>query len=178
MAQSLGAVLGIRSSRLGWGNPHTDVGPDWILLPHDLAIAHEIMGCLPVPTRAFAECSGATLLALSAWLEGPYWMQCEIGTRSPEHYRSIELRCRDGIATLGDAFDEHVSVLRSRGCGRAEPPPPRERIAIPASMPLHTELECFVRYVAGSGPAPKGGARDGLLVVETITQIRRLAGLG
>lgn len=174
---ALGAVLGIRTVRLGWGNSHGDVSIDWILLPHDLAIAHEITGRLPEPVRAFAERDGEALLALSAWLEGPYWMHCEIGARSPEHRREVELRCEKGVATLGDAYDDHVAVLRSAGCMQGGPPAVRERIPIPATMPLRAELECFVAHLAGRGPPPKASAQEGLLVVETIARIRALAGL-
>ena len=44
-------------------------------------------------------------------------------------------------------------------------------------MPLLTELETFVAYVGGNGPAPKSSAREGLRIVETIAELRRLAGL-
>ena len=44
-------------------------------------------------------------------------------------------------------------------------------------MPLLAELETFIAYVGGSGPAPKSSASEGLRIVETIAELHRLAGL-
>ena len=149
----------------------------WILLPHDLTIALEILGFLPAPAHAVAESDTEGLFALSAWLSGPAWLHCEIGTRSPEHRRCVELRCRDGVAVLGDAYDEHVAVLRSDPGARHGPPPQWEWRPFASCMPLLVELQTFVRYVAGVGPAPKSTAREALQVVETIAELHRLAGI-
>src|SRR4029079_1089487 len=42
--KELGPVVGLRSVRVGWGNPHPDVDGVWILVPHDLSIALEGLG--------------------------------------------------------------------------------------------------------------------------------------
>ena len=49
----LGRVVGLRTTRVGWGNPH-DVDAVWILAPHDLSIAVEILGSVPPPRSAVA----------------------------------------------------------------------------------------------------------------------------
>jgi predicted dehydrogenase len=175
--QELGPVQGIHATRVQWGCPHTDVDPVWILMPHDLSIALEILGELPTPKLANAESDAQGLATLSAWLEGPVWMHCEIGVRSPRHRRVIELRCRDGIAVLGDAYDEHVAVLRTGDRTFGQPAPEWERRPFAATMPLLDELTCFAAYVAGTGPAPKSSAYEGLRIVETVARIRALAGL-
>ena len=175
--QELGPVQGIHATRVQWGCPHTDVDPVWILMPHDLSIALEILGELPTPKLANAESDAQGLAMLSAWLEGPVWMHCEIGVRSPRHRRVIELRCRDGIAVLGDAYDEHVAVLRTGDRTFGQPAPEWERRPFAATMPLLDELTCFAAYVAGTGPAPKSSAYEGLRIVETVARIRALAGL-
>jgi predicted dehydrogenase len=178
-SQELGPVQGIHATRVQWGCPHVDVDAAWILLPHDLSIALEILGDLPTPTRAHAESDAQGLVTLSAWLEGPVWMHCEIGTRSPQHRRVIELRCRDGIAVLGDAYDEHVAVLRTDGPRTAgQPAPAWQKRPFAATMPLFDELACFVAHVAGTGPAPQSSAQEGLRIVETVARVRALAGLG
>ena len=173
----LGPVLGIKSYRLGWGNPHSDVDISWILLPHDLTVALEILGDLPRPTRAVAELDAHGLVSLTGWLEGPAWLVCEVGGRSPEHRRSVELRCRDGIAVLDDAYESHIRVLRTGDGQVAGKPSAWEKHPIAEDMPLRAELAAFVSYLSG-GPPPRSSAREGLLVVETIDQLRRLAGLG
>jgi predicted dehydrogenase len=103
------------------------------------------------------------------------WMQFEVGIRSPTHQRLIELRCRDGIARLSDAYDASISLLRTTGL--TEPASPPELRTIEAALPLLKELEAFVSYVAGRGPAPRSSAADALAVVERIAALRRLAGL-
>jgi predicted dehydrogenase len=173
----LGPVLGIKSVRVQWGCPHDDVDAAWILLPHDLTIALEIFGFLPEPVHAVAESDAEGLIGLSASLAGPSWLECEIGTRSPVHQRRIELRCRDGVAILADSYDKHLSVLRSDQGARHLGPPAWEQRPFVERMPLLDELSVFAAYAAGTGPAPKSPASEGLLVVETIARLRRMAGL-
>jgi len=85
MARSgeLGRVLGIRSYRLGWGQPHHDVDAIWVLLPHDLAIALEILGTLPTPRSAWTPVAGRDGCDLIALLaddtDGPQ-VTIEVGT--------------------------------------------------------------------------------------------------
>ena len=176
-AQEFGPVLGIASVRVQWGSPHDDVDLAWILLPHDLSIAQEILGYLPAPLHAVAESDAEGLVAMTAWLAGPAWLQCEAGIRSPQHRRNIELRCRDGVAVLGDAYDQHIAVLRTDRGARGRAPPAWEARPFAPRMPLLAELEAFVAYIGGAGPAPKSTAGEGLAVVEAIAEMHRLAGV-
>lgn len=171
----LGPVQGLATVRVQWGSPHADVDAAWILLPHDLTIALEILGYLPAPLHAVAESDAEGLVAMSAWLSGPSWLHCEIGIRSPQHWRNIELRCRDGVAVLGDAYDRHIAVLRSNLGARRGAPPEWELRPFVERMPLMAELDAFVTYVNGAGPAPRSTAAEGLRVVETIAELHRLA---
>ncbi|MDP1664050.1 MAG: Gfo/Idh/MocA family oxidoreductase [Methylobacter sp.] len=171
----LGPVLGVKTTRLQWGCPHDDVDPAWILLPHDLTIALEILGFLPKPVHAIAESDADGLFGLSAWLSGPAWLHCEVGTRSPQYKRKIELRCRDGVAVLADSYDQHISVLRSDLGSRRREPPMYEQRPFVDSMPLLAEITAFIEYVEGTGPMPKSSALEGLQVVETIAKLRKLA---
>jgi predicted dehydrogenase len=173
----LGPVLGIKTARLQWGCSYDDVDPTWILLPHDLTIALEICGFLPEPVHAIAESDADGLFGLSAYLSGSVWLHCEVGTRSPQHKRIIELRCRDGVAVLADAYDQHISVLRSDLGSRRRDAPVWGKRPFADSMPLLAEIAAFVAYVAGTGPTPKSSALEGLQVVDTISRIRKLAGV-
>ena len=173
----LGPVLGMRMERVQWGHGHEDVDMAWTLLPHDLSIALEVFGFLPTPTHANAESDDEGLVTLFAWLSGSAWLHCEVGTRSPQHRRRVELRCRDGVAVLGDAYDPHITLLRTRMRVRHGEPPEWERRPIAGGMPLAAELAAFVAYVGGTGPRPVSSAAEGLQVVETIAELHRLAGL-
>ncbi len=57
---ALGEIEAIRTFRLGWGNPHKDVDSIWILLPHDLSIALEILGYLPAADTTLSQGPGLT----------------------------------------------------------------------------------------------------------------------
>ena len=46
-AGRVGDVLAIRTERWAWGHPHPDIGPLWILAPHDLSIVLHLMGDIP-----------------------------------------------------------------------------------------------------------------------------------
>jgi predicted dehydrogenase len=175
--RELGPVQGLKTVRIQWGHAHDDVDPAWTLLPHDLAIALEILGSLPTPVHAVAERDAEGLVALSAWLTGAAWLHCEVGIRSPVHVRSIELRCRNGVAILRDAYDRHIDVLRSDAGRRQGKPGEWERRPFIECMPLHAELAAFVAYAAGAGRPPRSSAAEGLRVVEIVAELRRLAGL-
>jgi predicted dehydrogenase len=47
----MGRVIGLSTWRLDWGSPHADVDAVWILAPHDLSIALEILGTSPSLAR-------------------------------------------------------------------------------------------------------------------------------
>lgn len=173
---ALGRILAIRSYRLGWGCSHADVDPVWILLPHDLAIAYEILGMLPAASSAFASVpdhADADLTAILADDDGGPRVIAEISTTSPVNHRAVRVIGTDGVATLDGSYADHILVGKSSvGAGANEP----EQIPISGAMPLERELAAFLDYLAG-GPPPRSSAREGLLVVERTVALRKLAGL-
>ena len=74
------------------------------------------------------------------------------------------------VAVLAGGWDEHVSVYRADS--NAE----EERIETPGELPLLSELRAFVEHLAGGRP-PRSSAAEGVLVVETIAELRCLAGV-
>lgn len=167
---TLGHVSGVKTLRLGWGNPHDDVDPVWVLAPHDLAIALEIMGTLPSPEAAVAHWLDGDALGLSALLRGPdWWHALEVSGRSPERIRRIELHGAEGVAVLADGWDEHVSIYK-HGVDEVE----EQRIDARGELPLLAELRAFVEHLGG-GPPPKSSAAEGASTVATIAELRRLA---
>jgi len=169
----LGEVLQLRTTRVQWGNPHTDVDCLWTLLPHDLAIGLEVLGTLPAPRFAAAETAGGEPTGLFGVLgEGPTLL-VEVSCRSARHRREIRLHCRGGVALLDDAYAAHVEIVRWPPRGEEAAP---ERRALPPEMPLFLELQAFVDHLRG-GPPPRSSAAEGAAVVEAIAALRRLAGL-
>ena len=172
----LGPVMGLKTVRLGWGNPHADVDVAWILLPHELAIALEITGRIPNPVRAAAEFDRRGLMTLTAWLEDGYWMSSEVSARYPGHKRTVELRCAGGIAKLADSNDRDIQILRTDRWSEGGQPPAWELRPVEVRMPLYAELTAFVEHLRG-GPPPRSSSKDGLQVVKAITMLRAMAGL-
>jgi predicted dehydrogenase len=169
--ERLGSVSGLSTNRLGWGIPHDDVDPVWVLAPHDVAIALEVLGSIPAPRSAVGQVVDGRVIRLAAHLEdGGRWHTFEVSAASPVRERRVELHCADGVAVLAGAWDEHVSVFRSDA-----DEPREERIETPGELPLLAQLRVFVEHVRG-GPPPKSSAAEGAAIVSTLSELRRLAG--
>ena len=168
--ERLGAVSGLSTVRVDWGSPHDDADPVWVLAPHELAIALEVMGSVPSPQVAVAQWLGGDAVWLSAVLTGSgWWHTLEVSARSPARKRRIELHCADGVAVLADGWDEHVMVVTDGAQGAEE-----TRVETPGELPLLAELRMFIAHLAG-GPAPKSSVHEGAAIVAAITELRELA---
>lgn len=166
-SQGLGRVHGLHTVRVQPDNRHEEDAV-WVLVPHELAIAREILGELPRPRAASGHWNGDRLVTLHALLEADRgWHVSEISERAPVVHRRVELHCDEGLAVLADGWDEHVFVHRP---GVAEP----ERIEASGELPLLAELRAFLRFVEG-GPAPKSSVAEGAAAVKAIVDLRALA---
>ena len=171
---AVGEVSGLRTVRVGTGNPHPDADVTWHLLPHDLSIALEILGEIPAPTSAVAYREGGAVSGLLGHLRfaDGRWMAAEVASNAAAHVRRIEILGSEGVAALADGWDEHVTITRSSLAGEQE----RTTVAAGGELPLLAELRSFVDHLNG-GPPPRSSAAEGLAVVETIEGLRRMAGL-
>jgi predicted dehydrogenase len=169
----LGPIDGIRTTRTQWGNPHTDVDPIWILLPHDLAIIREVTGSPMQPVAAVAEVSASGVVGLTGLMRAPSgaWGHVAVSGRSPEGQRRIEVLGRDAVAVLGGGWDDHVTIHEDVAGSAVE-----EVVPCPGELPLVAELRTFVSHLDG-GPAPRSSAAEGAADVATIAELRRLAGI-
>jgi predicted dehydrogenase len=170
----LGRVLGLRTSRLGWGNPH-DVDAVWILAPHELAIGLEILGGLPAPRAAVADAADGYAVGLVGLLGQDPWHTLEVSARSAERRREVRLLCEGGVAVLPEADSDHVRIFRGGDITDTTPPKP-ELHPISTELPLLRELHAFLEHLDG-GPPPRSSAAEGAAVVRAITELRALAGL-
>jgi predicted dehydrogenase len=169
----LGPVRGLRTNRLGWSRPEVDVDPIWLLAPHDLSIAIEVLGRIPAPRAAVAHrLNGmpAMLVGMLGSSEGgdDIWMALEVSIMSPSVRREVQLFCRDGVAVLRDAYCDHVEVGRA-AVGT-------EKRSISTELPLLRELRAFVEHLAG-GPPPKSSAAEAGMTVSALADLRDLAGI-
>lgn len=175
-SEELGPVVGLRTTRIGWGNPHGgDVDGIWMLASHDLSIALEVLGAIPEPRAAVAELVAQTATGLVGLLGDEPWFALEISTASAVRRREVRLICRDGVATLGDAYADKI-VLTT---GRVDREPLRrvdEERPVSTELPLLRELRAFLEHLSG-GPPPRSSAAEALADVEAIARLRELAGL-
>lgn len=165
---TLGRALGLETTRTQWGHTQReDVDGLWTLAPHDLAIALEVLGEIPVPRAAVAERVGGAPTHLVALLGGAPWMSLRVSVRAPERCRRVRLRTEGGVATLDDPGS---AVVLEREGSRPE------RLPFEGELPLLAELRAFVAYLAG-GPPPRSSAAEGARNVEVVAALRELAGL-
>jgi predicted dehydrogenase len=170
----LGSVVGMRTTRVGWGNPH-EVDATWILAPHDLSIGLEVLGALPRPRSAIADARDGIATGLVGLLGDSPWLALEISSRAVDNRREVTLVCQEGVAVLGDSYADNVHIARGAD-PRGRAAPETEMLEISSELPLLRELRAFVEHLEG-GPPPKSSAAEGALIVRTITELRTLAGL-
>jgi predicted dehydrogenase len=173
-SQELGPVRGIACVRDGRGDFRGDVDTVWRHIPHDLAIALEVLGALPPALGAVAEAVDGTPTGIQALLggDGGPWLSIAHSATAPRRRREARLCCENGTAWLADGYDEHVTVEH----GHPGAPPEPERRAVAGEWPLLAELRAFVGHLAG-GPPPRSSAGDGVAIVRRIAELRALAGL-
>jgi predicted dehydrogenase len=167
----LGPVVGLRTVRVGWGNPHADVDGVWILVPHDLSIALEILGEIPEPRSAVAEIVGGKWAGIVGLLGDEPWFALESSTAHPIQRREIRLVCRDGVATVSDSYADHVLVTRGEPHAATRD---EETRPISTEFPLLRELRAFLEHLQG-GPPPKSSAAEAVADVRAVELLRDLA---
>ena len=171
-----GRVIGIRTRRLGWGNPHSDVDGLWILAPHDLSIVLEVLGHLPKARAAVAERVGTTASGLTGMLGDDPWAVLEVSTSNPVRQRRVTLHCEGGVVVLADAYSDHLEIYQQSDPVDTTVPEPVVR-GISTELPLLRELRAFIEHIRG-GPPPRSSAREAVEIVRRIAELRELAGVG
>ena len=173
---ALGRIEAIRTYRLGWGHPHLDVDAIWILMPHDLSIAYEILGYLPEVKAALSVAPGQGHWDMTAVLggeDGAPQVVAEVSTLHPARLRAATVIGSEGGAALDDSNSDHILVTQGRA-GNAPSKP--SKIPTSTELPLFRELKAFLEHLRGGLP-PRSSAAEGLVCVERIAAIRQIAGL-
>lgn len=171
-----GRVIGIRTQRLGWGNPHVDVDGVWILMPHDLSIVLEVLGRVPAARAAVAERIGSVVGGMSGILGDDPWAVVEVSTSTAVRLRRVALHCEGGVVVLPNGYSDRLEIhLQSDPAGTKVPKPVLREIS--NEMPLLRELRAFIGHLRG-GPPPRSSAREAAEIVARILELRHLAGVG
>ena len=162
----LGAVRGLALVRDGRGDFRGDVDTVWRHLPHDLAIALEVLGEIPPARAAAAEVVDGVPMGLQGMLGGAPWVTVAHSATAPVRRREARLCCEHGTAWLGDGYAEHIVVDRGG----------LEQRDAAGELPLLAELRAFVEHLGG-GPPPRSSAAEGAEMVRRIAELRALAGV-
>jgi predicted dehydrogenase len=173
--QELGAVVGLRTFRLGWGNAHDESDSVWVLAPHDLSISLEVLGQVLPARAAVGEWAGDDLVGLVGVCGDSPWHVLEVSSRRRTNRRAVQLLCRGGIAELDDSYSTHLCITRGP-TGRGKTAPEPERREVSGEMPLLAELRAFLQHLRGAAP-PRSSAAEGATVVRVLSDLRRLAGV-
>jgi predicted dehydrogenase len=170
-AGTLGAVDGVMTRRLDAAHGHDDVDCTWILLPHELSIATEILGRAPVAAAASALFDRGDVVEFESHLRASdVPVVSAISTRWPSRVRTVEVAFAEGVAAFD--LDDETRIVRTRTDGGVS-----TWMDVPFVAPLRRELEAFAAHVAGIGPTPKASFADGVETVRTIERLRELAGV-
>ncbi len=146
----LGRVIALKSIRTQSTDTQSDVDAIWTLAPHDLAIAHEILGKMPIALAAVGERCGDGRVGLTALLRaGDVAVTMEVSACRSKRERNVILECENGTATLASEPEGDPPLLR--------------------------ELAAFLAYLDGGEP-PRGRVDDAGAIIETIERLREFAG--
>lgn len=177
IAQSgeFGSVIGLRTRRVQWGNPHQDTDAVWILAPHDISIATHIFEGVPRAVKAIADPfidRGAGLVGELVDSTSEIPITIEISDGYGSNAREITLACRDGVVFLTD--DDYASLSIRPWPKHFNDNRVIEVRKISNAMPLRAELQAFVEHLQG-GPAPMTNLRQETEIIHTLTNLRKLA---
>lgn len=166
----LGSLLQLRTRRVQWGQPHSDVDGSWILLPHDISICQHILGALPEPQYALGDYTGRRLDGVFAVLGKQPRAVLEVSAREPATHRQISVTLSDGSAYLPDPLADHILIYRGEPSFGEIP----EKRAIDTEFPLMRELRIFRDYLKG-GPPPLSDAWTAYEQTRCIEKLRYMA---
>ena len=171
----IGPIVGLHSTRTNWTSPRTDVDSIWNLAPHDLTLAIEILGSIPMPRAAVAEVHKGRAVGMTALLGDEPWLVFDISNRYRDKRREVRVHGRDGVAVMADPESGRIDITRGDSSS-----PPSEAISdvreFSSQAALTRELIAFLGFIDG-GPPPKSSAGEGVDVVRCVVRLRELAGL-
>jgi predicted dehydrogenase len=175
-SSELGPVVGVRVVREQWGFRRRDVDSIWTHFTHVLSIVLEVLGNIPQPLSAGIDRAGADIAGMTAHLGTAPWVAVHDSVRARTPRRELHLHCEGGTASLDDSYADGIDVIRMRDLDAIGGTPAVERRAISTKLPLLSQIEVFLEFVRGRGPAPKGTVAEDAAIVQAIASLRTLAG--
>jgi hypothetical protein len=132
-----------------------------------------ILGFIPPVKHAVSIIPNQPNLGISAILgeeSGPQ-VYIDIGIASPGYTRRFLVIGSDATAEICGAYTDEITL-------RIGPPGAKdaveEKLKVDVNMPLFDELENFIKFVQGQAEEPMSNAKEGLVVIERLSEIERL----
>ena len=158
----LGSAVRLETVRTGPEPLPPDVDVTWHLVVHDLAIALEVLGRVPVVRAAEGELADDRLVWCRATLAATTRVDHVLEVGTGDRRRCVRLVGSEGVAVLADPGAPAVTVVDRHGDERA--------IALVRDLPLERELAAFVAHCEG-GPPPKSTSAEALAVCTQLAAI-------
>jgi predicted dehydrogenase len=160
-----GKVLGLRSFRLGWRNPHEDVNSLWILAPHELSIALHILGEVPILKDAWSEPLSTNGDGAIAFLQTRLGIPVcfEVSSSHSVPLRRVILSCSEATCVLDQNNYAAIDIAFTQSSQR-------DTVSVSTEFPLLRELRTFIEFLRG-GPSPYTSFKDEMQICRTIDQI-------
>lgn len=174
--KKLGKIIGLKTTRRWWGNPHDDTDSIWHLAPHDLSISQEILGKIFKPKYAVADFANGKPIGIVALLGDKPWHMIEVSSRYKEKKREVILFCEKGVVSLDDGYSKYIDLILTQRLVKYEKPKVK-KIKIKFAMPLYDELDTFIKFIKKQGPPPKSNLSEGIETIKNLSEIRKLAGI-
>ena len=172
--KDLGKLIGITLERHAWGNTHDTVSPVWTLLPHDLSIAHELLGYIPEIRAAVMDKPLKHIHGMNILAGDSPWLRISASDHHPHRERTMLLHFENALAYLPDAMADTITIKFYPGdyfsSGGTV-----EEIKFQPNMPLFDELAHFVKFLSGDAAKPKSPISVSLEIIKAINKAIQLA---
>lgn len=169
----IGELTMIRTNRMNWTSPRTDVDSLTNLAPHDLSIFQYFLGDLPKPIQASGEWIDGELVGCLGVLLGESGTHCvfEVSNRYGEKRREIRLHGTKGVLVLPDDCGQAIQLIS--GAGNLLP----EKIksfSFDSQSALTEEISSFLKYLKDRDSISLPSCEDGARVVIVIELVRKM----
>ena len=179
---AIGDVRHVRSRRLSWGTLRSNENVWWSFAPHDIALALEIFGELPMTAsgaeHAFVQPNIADFAYADLRFTQGRSAHIEVSWLDPDKSSRLDIFGSNGVLTLIDSREGATLSLTPCGThtdGSGKPFLWREEtreVAFTPTQPLTAELRAFIENVK-TGTRPLTDGENGLAVVQVLSMLGR-----
>lgn len=173
LSNEFGPLRYMSTKRLSDGVTYSEIDSVWLLAPHDLSIALELLGYLPAPSFARLDVAHGCVRGLQACLGTAPYVLLNVSDRHPSSVREVAVYFEQAVAILANSHEAFITIYPTQAPHTANSPG-REKRPFSPNEPLYDELQAFLAFIA-SGTPLKSSVAEGALVVKTIARLIELS---